>query len=137
MNLMIYGIGGTYNNEAVGRAFDSTTARSLIRFLQQNGSYACSLHGVVSPDKAAVSGEFSIEAALILLDDQLGKPPEAYPAVYLVEALTRAYQIPASIARREIVMGRVAVDGAVVEDLSAVITPFAEISYAGKSVVVE
>jgi hypothetical protein len=29
------------------------------------------------------------------------------------------------------------VDGAVVEDLSAVITPFAEISYAGKSVVVE
>lgn len=64
MNVMIYGIGGLHNEQPVGRAYDALTAASLLRYLRQEGATGCSLHGTISPDKPAISGEMSIQQAL-------------------------------------------------------------------------
>lgn len=61
--IMIYGIGGAYNNEFVGCAHDAMTGMNLIHLIKLAGGYACSLHGDGLLDLNVVSGECSLKHA--------------------------------------------------------------------------
>ena len=66
MRIMIYGIGGAYNNEFVGCAHDAATGMNLIHLIKLAGGYACSLHGDGLLELNAVSGECSLKDARVM-----------------------------------------------------------------------
>lgn len=67
-NLKIRAVGGAYNNELVGRAYDSLTALRLLHLIRLTGGFACELSGsgLVITRKKEI-GEVNLEAATKLI----------------------------------------------------------------------
>lgn len=64
MRIVIYGIGGLYNEVCVGIAHDPLTALSLIALIKLGGGRACSVHGPrFKHDPAQLSGELCLVTA--------------------------------------------------------------------------
>ena len=61
MALVIYAIGGEFNERVVGAAHDSHTAKNLIRLVEMSGGSGVSLHGTV--DGTVLSGDCTFQEA--------------------------------------------------------------------------
>lgn len=77
MKVMIYGIGGEFAEQFVGCAYDATTGLNLLRLLKDTGSYACSLHGGGLDKMCAVSGEETIDRAMVMFTVAAEREPAA------------------------------------------------------------
>lgn len=64
MQVVIYGIGGSFNEQLAGTAHDPVTALNLLHLIGFLGGTGCSLHGpIYSAPCQPLSGEMSLEAA--------------------------------------------------------------------------
>lgn len=68
MRVVIYGIGGSYNEQIAGIAHDPVTALNLLHLIGFTGGTGCSLHGPLGKSRV-LSGEMSLEAADQLFQD--------------------------------------------------------------------
>jgi hypothetical protein len=73
MKITIYAIGGNLNDKVVGCAHDPITGASLLDFIENQGGYACSLHGPVAADGQVVSGEYLLNDARNLFQSALDR----------------------------------------------------------------
>lgn len=70
MRMLIYGIGGEYNERLAGIAHDPGTGINLLRLLRVTGSRGCSIHGS-GLSQYDTSGELSIDSACSMFIDAL------------------------------------------------------------------
>ncbi|NDD53215.1 hypothetical protein EBZ39_04935 [bacterium] len=75
MQVVIYGIGGAFNDDMVGVAYDPVTALSLLRLLRENNCTGCSLHGHFRDGEPPLSGEMSLRRAEELFYQRSFEPP--------------------------------------------------------------
>lgn len=77
MRILIYGIGGEFNERPVGIAYDPATGLSLLRLLAITRASGCSLHGHGLDPLHDTSGELSLTAAASMFIEALDRYP--YP----------------------------------------------------------
>lgn len=70
MRILVYGIGGEYNERLAGIAHDPGTGINLLRLLRVTGARGCSLHGS-GLGQYDISGELSIDSACSMFVDAL------------------------------------------------------------------
>jgi hypothetical protein len=77
MRILVYGIGGDFNERLVGTAHDPSTGLSLLRLLRLTRASGCSLHGSGLDPQYDTSGELSINSAASMFIEALDRYPEA------------------------------------------------------------
>ena len=83
MRILVYGIGGEFNERPVGIAYDPATGLSLLRLLRLTRASGCSLHGHGLDPLYDTSGELSLNSAASMFIEALDRYP--YPAMETVD----------------------------------------------------